>query len=97
MRRPDELYWELGDWANLKCSGHAPTYVPVLSRAEATWSGARGHVQQVAIERHRDWQRTTVYACGSEMMIEGARQVTTVAGLDARRFYADAFVCSTPN
>jgi CDP-4-dehydro-6-deoxyglucose reductase len=94
MRRADELYWTPGNRADTLRPGPSPTFVPVLSRAGPGWTGARGYVQHVAIDRHRDWRSTTAYVCGSEAMIEGARQAFVEAGLEERRFHADAFVCS---
>lgn len=70
------------------------TYVPVLSRADTSWRGAVGHVQDVLLARHADWTDTTVYACGSPTMIKEARVELGVAGLPERRFVSDAFVPS---
>jgi CDP-4-dehydro-6-deoxyglucose reductase, E3 len=69
-------------------------FVPVLSRAQVDWSGARGYVQHAAILGAREWDRTAVYACGSDAMIHSARQQLVEAGLSERRFHSDAFVCS---
>jgi CDP-4-dehydro-6-deoxyglucose reductase len=70
-------------------------YTPVLSRADSTWRGARGHVQDVLLRSTRDWARSAVYACGSAAMVQGARAQLLDAGLPARRFHADAFVACT--
>jgi CDP-4-dehydro-6-deoxyglucose reductase len=37
----------------------------------------------------------TVYACGNEAMIHGARGLLADIGLPARRFHYDAFVSSS--
>lgn len=74
-------------------SGIAGEYVPVLSRS-AAWKGEKGHVQDVLLRRSRSLQRTAVYACGSNAMIDGARAALTGAGLPKNRFLSDAFVCS---
>ena len=66
-------------------------YTPVLSRADASWHGARGHVQDVLLQSPPEWQRCAVYACGSPAMIATARSV-----LPAKHFYSDAFVASAP-
>ncbi len=71
-------------------------YTPVLSRAEAAWDGARGHVQDVLLQAPRDWARTVAYACGSEAMIDGARARLVAAGLAPQRFLYDAFISSAP-
>jgi len=83
-----DLYWDARN------AGVEHDFIPVLSRADDRWHGARGHVQQALLGQARDWQRTAVYACGSETMIHGARQLLVDAGLNERRFLSDAFVCS---
>jgi len=87
-RVPDDLYWDASE------PGTRHRYVPVLSRADDRWAGARGHVQDVLLVQPREWDRTAVYACGSDLMIHSARQQLLDAGLSQRRFYSDAFVCS---
>lgn len=74
-------------------------YVPVMSRGDIDWDGARGHVQDVlahdvAHGRAPALAGAVVYACGSEAMIHGARNLLCDAGLPARRFFSDAFVSS---
>lgn len=74
-------------------------YVPVLSRGDIDWHGARGHVQDVLLNevahgRAPALAQAVVYACGSEAMIHGARNLLAGAGLPARQFHFDAFVSS---
>lgn len=69
-------------------------FIPVLSRADAEWTGARGHVQDVLLALQPDMRDAAVYACGSDAMIHGARDALLRAGLPAGRFHSDAFVCS---
>jgi CDP-4-dehydro-6-deoxyglucose reductase, E3 len=87
-RVPADLYWDTRE------AGTAHRFVPVLSRAGATWDGARGHVQDLLLAEGRDWGRTFVYACGSDAMIHDARRQLVAAGLGEGRFFSDAFVCS---
>ena len=68
--------------------------MPVLSRADESWSGARGHVQDVLLAQGGDLSNTQVYACGSPAMIDSAQAALTAAGLPSRAFYSDAFVSS---
>ena len=84
----DDLYWDSQD------VGLDHRFIPVLSKADAGWDGARGHVQQVLLGEAREWDRTVVYACGSDAMIHDARKQLVEAGLSERRFHSDAFVCS---
>jgi len=83
-----DLYWDS------RSAGSNHRFVPVLSRAEAAWDGARGHIQQALFAQTHEWARTVVYACGSDTMIHDARRQLLEAGLSARRFHSDAFVCS---
>ena len=74
-------------------------YVPVMSRGDVAWAGARGHVQDVLIHEVAHGQapalaQAVVYACGSEAMIHGARRLLADAGLPTKRFFFDAFVSS---
>lgn len=69
-------------------------YVPVLSRADTSWSGARGYVQDELIGLFPDLGQAVVYACGSNSMIHGAKEILTKKGLSNKRFYSDAFVSS---
>lgn len=90
-RVPQDLYWNPAE------IDLAFEYTPVLSRADATWAGARGHVQQAVLSSGLDLARAVVYACGSSAMIASAREQLVGAGLSARRFHSDAFVSSSQN
>lgn len=68
--------------------------VPVLSRADPSWPGARGHVQDVLLAERATLHDTVVYACGSARMVEDARARLGVAGPANGRFHFDAFVSS---
>lgn len=70
-------------------------YIPVLSRADATWQGERGYVQDALLRHIPDLRNGVVYACGSDAMIHSAKSTLTAAGLPSQRFYSDAFVCSS--
>jgi CDP-4-dehydro-6-deoxyglucose reductase len=73
------------------------TYIPVQSRPEADWSGAKGHVQDVLLGFNAELENAVVYACGSKAMINSAKLKLINAGLPVNRFYSDAFVCSGTN
>lgn len=70
-------------------------FIPVISRPDNGWQGARGHVQDVMLNEHLDLSNTVVYACGSEAMIQEAKRTLMQAGLQDKRFFSDAFVCSS--
>lgn len=89
-RTAEDLYFE----PQAIPAGHL--FVPVLSRAEAGWAGARGYVQSALLATQPDLARTAVYACGSDAMIRSAKASLLAAGLPDNRFFADAFVSSAP-
>ncbi|MDH0493828.1 2Fe-2S iron-sulfur cluster-binding protein [Comamonas aquatica] len=70
-------------------------YTPVLSRAGADWMGAKGYVQNAFLQNSFNLEDTVVYACGSNDMINAAKQALTKAGLSVKNFYSDAFVSSS--
>lgn len=68
--------------------------VPVLSRADASWRGARGHVQDAVLQEKIDLSNAAVYACGSTRMIRSARDSLVQNGLPSQHFHAEHFVSS---
>lgn len=83
-----DLYWQ-PDFEGLPLE-----FVPVLSRADAAWTGRRGYVQQVLLEDMLDLKNSVIYACGSGAMIHSARKELFMGGLPPKNFYSDAFVSS---
>jgi CDP-4-dehydro-6-deoxyglucose reductase len=69
-------------------------FVPVLSRGDVSWHGARGYVQHEFLKMQPNLSQSVVYACGSETMIRCAKKLLTQNGLPDSQFYSDAFVCS---
>lgn len=88
-RTESDLYWEL------EKSHPNVRYIPVLSRANEQWTGKRGYVQNALLDNQTDLAKAVVYACGSDQMINNARNVLVSNGLPQNRFYSDAFVCSS--
>ncbi|KAF1045175.1 FAD-binding oxidoreductase [Xylophilus sp.] len=94
------LYWGGRTPADLYRRPSAPAgaafrFVPVLSRADNSWSGARGYVQHALLADRQTFDSSAVYACGSMTMIADASTVLEGAGLPNRRFFSDAFVSSS--
>jgi CDP-4-dehydro-6-deoxyglucose reductase len=87
-RLPGDIY------ANPSDSPCELQFTPVLSRADSTWVGARGYVQDVLLDQQPNLANSVVYACGSDSMIHAARATLMAAGLSPKRFYSDAFVSS---
>lgn len=87
-RTREDLYWQ-PDATDLEFR-----LVPVLSRSDVTWPGARGHVQDALLSEAPNTSKIFVYACGSNAMIHNAHERLRAAGLPDARFHSDAFVCS---
>lgn len=74
------------------------TVTPVLSRPAATWTGATGWAQDVALAENPDLTGHEVYACGSQAMTDTAfTTLTRKAGLPENRFHADVFLPVGPS
>jgi CDP-4-dehydro-6-deoxyglucose reductase len=87
-RTEADLYWDVAS------VDAGQRYVPVLSRADEGWQGARGHVQDVYLAASPNLAHAVVYACGLDAMVSAAETALTGAGLPPQRFRADAFVAS---
>lgn len=104
--RPMTLYWGGRKPADLYLSALAQKwadkhpwfrFVPVLSEAapEDAWQGRTGYVHTAVLEDHEDLHGTEVYACGSPLMVQAARQdFIAQKNLDPSRFYCDVFVAN---
>jgi CDP-4-dehydro-6-deoxyglucose reductase len=90
-RKPHDLYLDVAGVPG------EHTYIPVLSRPDEAWCGAKGHVQDVLLALNRPLEKAAVYACGSDSMIRSAKEVLIRRGLPSDRFYSDAFVSSGVN
>jgi CDP-4-dehydro-6-deoxyglucose reductase, E3 len=99
-RPPVELFWGgrtrtdlyLHDALSDLQRQHADfIYTPVLSRADAARTGARGYVQHAVTAVHPDLSQFAVYACGSPVMIRDAKREFALHGMSPRYFYADSF------
>ncbi len=67
--------------------------VPVFSGAGAGETGRRGLVHEAVLADHPDLSAHEVYACGNPLMINAAQaEFSARAGLQADRFFSDAFV-----
>ena len=71
-------------------------YVPVLSRADDNWAGARGYVQDAVLADHPDLSEHSVYLCGSPVMIAEAKTAFVANGASVRYVYADSFTFQHP-
>ena len=92
-RRPADLY--MNDWMQAKLAEMPHLrYIPVISDAlpEDQWTGRTGFVHQAVLQDFSDLSGHQVYACGSPIVVESARDAySALAGLPAEEFFADAF------
>ena len=88
MQRSEDLYWNPCDVSD------DLEFIPVLSRSDHTWSGARGYVQDVMMQKQADFENVQVYACGSDAMIRSSRAKIVFKNLKIKDFFSDAFVAS---
>ena len=92
-RRPADLY--MNDWIQAKLAEMPHLrYVPVVSDAlfEDNWKGRTGFVHQAVLDDFSDLSGHQVYACGSPVVVESARDAySALAGLPAEEFFADSF------
>lgn len=58
-----------------------------VSRADATWTGTRGHVPDVAMRD--DWTRHDVYVCGPPAMVSATVDALADGGVPADRIHHD--------
>ena len=83
------LHDEIREWASRL---YEFNYVPVLSRADASWKGRRGHVQQAVLQDVGDLSEHSVYLCGSPVMISDAKQAFLEEGAaSVDHIYIDGF------
>ncbi|WP_041651546.1 2Fe-2S iron-sulfur cluster-binding protein [Marinomonas posidonica] len=87
-RYSEEFVWQ-ANFHKLKVD-----FYHVLSKPVADWAGETGYVQDNAITNQADFSASAVYACGSNAMIQSAKQKFLASGLPENRFHSDAFVQS---
>jgi CDP-4-dehydro-6-deoxyglucose reductase len=85
-RHQEDLFWN-PNFKNLNIK-----YIPVLSRQVNDWNGAKGYVQDIVLKQQIDLENTQVYACGSNDMINSAKELFFKNNLKENNFFSDAFV-----
>ena len=86
-RHKEDLYFDTST------TGAKHNFIPVLSREKQKGIFC-GYVQNAVLSLGLDLTNTTVYACGSEIMIRDALMLLVKNGLAPSRFYSDAFLSS---
>jgi CDP-4-dehydro-6-deoxyglucose reductase len=67
-------------------------YRPVLSRANGTWAGRRGYVQDAVVADVEDLSEYAIYLCGSPTMVSAAKALFVERGASLNHIYADSFL-----
>jgi CDP-4-dehydro-6-deoxyglucose reductase len=90
MRTPADLYLadEIRGWGERLYDFR---FVPVLSRADATWGGRHGHVQDAVVQDFTDLREHSIYMCGSPLMIADAKRRVLALGANLDHIYSDGF------
>jgi len=66
-------------------------YVPVLSRADAAWTGRRGYVQDAVAADWNDLSEHAIYLCGSPEMIFAAKRSFIALHASTSHIYSEGF------
>jgi CDP-4-dehydro-6-deoxyglucose reductase, E3 len=89
-RKAEDLYLD-GDIRGWGERLYEFRYQPVLSRADESWRGHRGHVQAAVLRDIPDLSQHSIYLCGSPAMIHDAKQAFLAAGASVDHIYAEGF------
>lgn len=88
-RFPDDFVWQ-PEFKNISVN-----LKKIISKPDSSWAGKVGYIQNIALEvLGNKVIDCDVYACGSNEMIQSAKEVFIQAGLIEKKFYSDAFVQS---
>lgn len=87
-RTPDYFFW------NPESMQLNLNIVKVCSRADISFTGSRGYIQDVLASNNIRLNNAQVYACGSNEMIIDAKWKLFSLGLNEADFYSDAFLIS---
>jgi ferredoxin-NADP reductase len=66
-------------------------FIPVLSRPDEGWTGARGHVQQHVLDVIGENREIDVYICGLKLMVDDMRARLKELGFDRKRIVFERY------
>jgi CDP-4-dehydro-6-deoxyglucose reductase len=66
-------------------------FIPVLSRPDNGWTGARGHVQEHVLAAVGERRDIDVYICGLKLMVDDMRGRLKEAGFDRKRIVSERY------
>lgn len=89
-RSQRDLYLDeaLRDWATRYPQFR---YIPVLSEADADWSGETGFVHEAVSRAHPTLNGYAAYLSGPPVMVRAGKEAMITAGIDADHLFYDAF------
>jgi ferredoxin-NADP reductase len=64
---------------------------PILSRAESSWTGRTGHVQNHLLEAIGDHRDLDVYICGLKAMVDDVRAILKGLGFDRKQIIFEKY------
>lgn len=67
-------------------------FVPVVSRAQPSWMGERGWVQEPFLRDFQDRRDFDVYVCGVKVMVDDVIQLLRSRGVPDHRIYFEKYV-----
>jgi CDP-4-dehydro-6-deoxyglucose reductase len=88
-RFQQDIFWEPINFKSLNLQ-----YTKVLSREKLNFIGFKGYVQEAVMNANIDLADAQVYACGSNDMIQSAKEVLTKNNVAENDFFSDAFICT---
>jgi CDP-4-dehydro-6-deoxyglucose reductase len=89
-RYEKDLFWSPNEFISISNL----IYIPVLSRESNYWKGEKGYIQEIVVKLGIDLTNAQIYACGSNNMIESAKEKLIENGLNIKNFFSDAFVAT---
>ena len=66
-------------------------YLPTLSKAEDSWTGHRGHVQETLSKYLKDPSKKDIYICGLQIMVDQVKDLAVAAGVPATNVYYERY------
>lgn len=67
-------------------------FIPILSRADETWKGERGHVQDALRKYITDPSDMEIYICGVLAMVEEVAKIAEDMGFKKEKIYYEKYV-----
>lgn len=99
IKRKIYLYWGVRDEVDIYSdiakkwveNFNNINYIPVLSQANDSWSGAKGFVHNKVVADFKDLSSYEIYACGPPIMIKSSLEAFLKIGLIEKNFFFDSF------